>query len=99
MGGLWKGETEEERDRRKGKRMGGGHLLLPKRKKERKLSKKDRKIKSRKIKRGRTEYTQMGNRLKYTKTASLIISYKQTGHDFIFLVRKQFQAEVQLRDI
>lgn len=94
----------EGRDRgrerqKKGKEDGGGHLLLPKRKKERKLSKKDRKIKSRKIKRGRTEYTQMGNRLKYTKTASLIISYKQTGHDFIFLVRKQFQAEVQLRDI
>lgn len=92
-------ERQRKRETEERERGWGGHLLLPKRKKERKLSKKDRKIKSRKIKRGRTEYTQMGNRLKYTKTASLIISYKQTGHDFIFLVRKQFQAEVQLRDI
>lgn len=39
-----------------------------------------------KIKRARTKYTQMGKELKQTKTASLIISFKQTGQDSIFLV-------------
>lgn len=39
-----------------------------------------------KIKRAGTKYTQMGKELKQTKTASLIVSFEQTGQDSIFLV-------------
>lgn len=39
-----------------------------------------------KIKRAGTKYTQIRKELKQTKTASLIVSFKQTGQDSIFLV-------------
>lgn len=68
MGGLWKGEMEKRETERKERERGscvcgGGGIshYQKERKRQRMLSKKDRKIKSRKIKRAGTKYTQMGN--------------------------------------